>query len=142
MIGILVNMDGTEELYWRIWLVVFGALPIMIMQIADAINGSSKNRMLIFQSINTSFYFKIRNILIYEILPSLFSATRTIISFAIIIVIVSEMVYAPATGIGEQILHFQTASELQYVYAYAIIIGLIGFLLNELFRYFEKKVEI
>jgi len=139
VISVLLNLDGRDELFWRIWLVMFGALPIMIMQIADAVNNSSKKRMLIFEALKTKKMFIINNIIIYEILASLFSTTRTILSFAIIIIIVSEMVFSPQHGIGEQILHFQTASEIQYVYAYAIILGLIGLLLNGIIRLFEKK---
>ena len=141
VIGILINIDTSpNESYWRIWLVVFGTLPIMIMQIADAISNSSKKRMLIFQSLNTSILFKIKNIIIYEILPSLFSTTRTIISLAIVIVIVSEMLFATNFGIGKQVQEFQSASEIQYVYAYAIIVGIIGLMLNETLRFFEKKI--
>jgi len=141
VIGILISLDtSTNESYWRIWLVVFGTLPIMIMQIADAISNSSKKRMMIFQSLNTSILFKIKNVIIYEILPSLFSTTRTIISLAIVIVIVSEMLFSPEFGIGKNVLEFQTASEIQYVYAYAIIVGIIGLLLNETLRFFEKKI--
>jgi len=140
IIGILINLDSREEAYWRIWLVIFGTLPIMIMQIADAIYNSSKKRMLIFQSLNTSIIFKIKNIIIYEILPSLFSTTRTIVSLGIVIIIVSEMLFASEFGIGVQVQEFQSASEIQYVYAYAIIVGIIGLLLNEIIRFFEKKI--
>ena len=140
VIGILINLDGGEELYWRVWLVVFGTLPIMIMQIADSINNSSKKRMLIFQSLDTSFVFKVKNVIIYEILPSLFSTTRTIVSLAIVIIIVSEMLFSPEYGIGKQVQEFQSASEIQYVYAYAIIVGLIGLLFNEVVRFFERKI--
>lgn len=141
VIGILINLDtSTNENYWRIWLVIFGTLPIMIMQIADAISNSSKRRMLIFQSLNTSIIFKIKHIIIYEILPSMFSTTRTVLSLAIVIVIVSEMLYSPLYGIGKSVVEFQTASEIQYVYAYAIIVGIIGLLLNEILRFFEKKI--
>ena len=141
VIGIFINLDTSmDEIYWRTWLVVFGTLPIMIMQIADAINNSSKKRMLIFQSLNTSVSFKIKNVIIYEILPSLFSTTRTIISLAIVIIIVTEMLFSPLSGIGKHVQEYQSASEIQYVYAYAIIVGIIGLLLNETLRYFENKI--
>lgn len=139
VIGILINLDGREELWWRIWLVVFGASPIMISQMADTIYNSSKKRMLIFTSLNTKITFKIK-LLFFEILPHLFSTTRTILSFAIIIVIVSEMVFAPEKSIGGEVLHRQTASEIQFVYAYAIVVGLIGVLLNSIIRILETRL--
>ena len=138
VIGILINLDGREELWWRILLVIFGALPIMISQMADTIHNSSKKKMLIFTPLNTRFTFKIK-LLFFEVLPHLFSTTRTILSFAIIIVIVSEMVFAPEKSIGGEVLHRQTASEIQFVYAYAIIVGLIGVFLNSLIRFLETR---
>jgi ABC-type nitrate/sulfonate/bicarbonate transport system permease component len=141
VISIFINLDRTvDEVYWRIWLVIFGTLPIMIMQIADAVNNSSKKRMLIFQSLDTSIMFKIKNVIIYEILPSLFSTTRTIISLAIVIIIVSEMLQSPEFGIGMHVQERQGMSQYEYVYAYAIITGIIGLLLNETLRSLEKKI--
>lgn len=142
VIPILYRWDpsGSDEYYWRIMLVLFGCLPIMIMMIADAINSSSKKRLIIFQSLNTGFWFKIRNVVLYEILPNIFSGTRTIISFAVIIIIVSEMIYSPTEGIGTQIIRYQIAYEIQFVYGYAFLVGLIGIILNILIRYIENKV--
>lgn len=142
VIPIMYRWDpsGGNEYYWRIGLVLFGCLPIMIMLIADAINNTSKKKLLIFQSINTSVMFKIRHIIIYEILPNIFSGTRTVISFAIIIIIVSEMVLAPEQGVGRQILHYQIAYEIQFVYGYAIIVGIIGIGLNNVVRKIESKL--
>lgn len=138
LVGIDKSIDGT---YWKIWLVIFGTLPIMIMQIADSIRNASESRILIFEALNTGILFKIKHIIIYEILPSMLSTTRTVISFAVIIVIVGDMVYSTSQyGIGIDIVNNQTASETQYVYAYAIIVGTIGFLLNAIIRYFEKKI--
>jgi len=142
IIFILINLDKSEgEIYWKIWLVIFGTLPIMMMQISDAIRNSSTSRMLIFEALNIGFIFKIKYIILYEILPSLFSTTRTIISFAVIIVIVGEIVYSTSSyGIGVEILHYKSTYEINYVYAYAIIIGMIGFLLNTSIRYIERKI--
>lgn len=142
VIPIMYRWDpsGPNEYYWRIALVLFGCLPIMTMLIADATNSSSKKRLLIFYSINASLLFKIKSIIFYEILPELFSGIRTILSFAIIIIVVSEMVLAPEKGIGRQILHYQTAYEIQFVYAYAILVGIIGIALNYTARTVERKL--
>lgn len=142
IIFILVGIDeSVDGVYWKIWLVIFGTLPIMMMQIADSIRNASESRMLIFEALSTGVIFKIKHIIIYEILPSLFSTTRTVISFAVIIVIVGDMVYSTSKyGIGIEILNYQTSSETPYVYAYAVVVGIIGFLLNSSIRYLEKKI--
>lgn len=141
VIAIFINLDNTrDEIYWRVWLVVFGTLPIMVMQIADAINSSSKKRMLIFEPLNTSIIFRVKNIIFYEIRTALFSTTRTVISLAVVIIIVTEMLNAPRYGIGKQVHDYQGAYQIPYVYAYAIITGTIGLSLNESLRFFERKL--
>lgn len=139
IIFILINLDSNTDYKWRIWLVIFGSLPIMIMQIADAIINISKKRFEAFNSAKPSSLFILKNIIVFEILPTVFSTTRTTISFAIIIVIVSEMIISPTYGIGQSIDSYQTAYEISYVYGYAIILGFIGVLLNKVLRFLEHK---
>jgi NitT/TauT family transport system permease protein len=139
VIGIMLNLDSTDY-KWRIWLVIFGALPLMIMQIADAVNSISKKRLQSFESVSPSTFFKIKNIVFFEILPSFFSTTRTVISFSIIIIIVSEMMFSPQYGIGKAVLNFQTAYQIDFLYAFIILVGLIGVFLNKLLRFVEKRI--
>lgn len=141
VIPILLYWDTSHQKEsWRIMLVFFGCFPILTMLIAEAINNASQNRLSIFQALNTGIGFKMRNIIIYEILPTLFTGTRTILSIAIIIIIVSEMVCGTSNGIGVKIVHYQNGYEIQFVYGYAFILGLIGLLLNYSLRAFEKRL--
>lgn len=141
VIPILLYWDTSHHKeIWRLMLVFFGCFPILAMLIAEAISNASKNRLSIFQALNVGIGFKMKNVIIYEILPTLFTGTRTILSFAIIIVIVSEMVFGTDKGIGVKIVHYQNGYEIQFVYGYAIIIGLIGLLLNDSIRAFEKRI--
>ena len=140
VIYILINMETGSDYKWRIWLVIFGALPIMIMQIADSIRSISKKRFETFEAAKPGALFIIRNIVLFEILPIFFSVTRTVISFSIVIIIVSEMIISPEYGIGESVNSYQTAYQIEYVYAYAILLGLIGVLLNKALRILENKV--
>jgi len=140
VIFILINLESGTDYKWRVWLVIFGALPIMIMQIADAVINIPDKRFESLNTLNPSSYFLIKNIVLFEILPSLFSTTRTTISFAIVIVIVSEMIISPSYGIGESITSYQTAYQVSYVYGYAIILGLIGIFLNKILRVLENRI--
>lgn len=140
-IPILYRWDPTgDDYFWRIVLTLFGCVPIMIAVISDAIENCNEKRLSAFEHLSPSVLFKFRYVIGYEILPVIFSGLRTIASFAIIIVIVSEMVLSPEHGIGRQIIHYQTAYEIQYVYAYAIIVGFIGLLINKLIRLIESSV--
>ncbi len=140
MIYVLINLQSETGEQWRIWLVIFGALPIMIMQIADSIRSISKKRFEALESANPSKLFLFKNIIFFEILPAFFSIVRTIISFSIVIIIVSEMITSPDFGIGENITSNQSNYKISYVYAYAILLGLIGVILNKTLRILEQKI--
>jgi NitT/TauT family transport system permease protein len=131
VIPILFYWDTSyDKEYMRLMLVVFGCFPILTMLVADAVADASKERLVVFKSISPSFIFKLRNVIAFEIMSNFYTGIRAIISFAIVIIIVSEMIISPQFGIGKKILHYQSAYEIQYVYAYSIILGFIGLLLN------------
>ncbi len=139
MLYILVNFQDEQGDEWRVWLVIFGALPIIILQIADAIRSISSKRFEAIESAKPSKYFLFKNIVFFEVLPLFFSTVRTIISFSIIIIIVSEMIIGPEYGIGESITSYQSNYKIAYVYAYAILLGTIGMMLNYFLRILENK---
>lgn len=130
-----VNPNGEAS---RVALVVFGCFPIIVLQIADRIEKISTERLDFAEHIGASLFFKIRNILIYEVLPSVFINVRTAVSLSFIIIVVTEIVYSPAFGVGHGINESRYAENGRDVtYAYAIIIGGLGFGFNLITRWIE-----
>jgi NitT/TauT family transport system permease protein len=125
----------------RIALVFFGCVPILLMQIAESVRSIPSERRDFAQQIGASVIFKVRRILWYELLPHLFISVRTVVSFAVIIIVVSEMVRGAGSGIGDQINSYMFSDVgTPFVYAYAIITGFLGFFFNLLVRWTENRV--
>lgn len=125
----------------RIALVVFGCVPIMVSHIADAIGSSGKERLEYARQLGASRRFILRRILFYEVLPAVFVSVRTVVSFAVIIVIACEMAWGPQFGLGVQLQSAMTNGDaIATVYCYAGIAGGIGYFANQALRWLEGRV--
>lgn len=124
----------------RIACACFGCIPILIVIIADCIY-NIPNEKIEFAKINkASNWFLIRNIYCYELLPSILLGLRLAISFCIIIIVVTEMIdEGSKRGIGAEIISTRMNSDYNLQFAYILIAGLIGYLLNELIYFVEAK---
>lgn len=134
------SQSGADNDGTRVRLVIFGCLPILLMQITDTARRIPSQRLEFAKLIGARPAFLLRRILMYELLPNFFIALRTIVSFAIVIVIVTEMIYPPTLGIGSRIIEWQLDSHVDYVYAYALIAGLLGIAANRCCLVLERKV--
>lgn len=124
----------------RIALVFFGCFPILVVQIAESVQSIPSERRDFAQQIGASMIFKVRRILWYELLPQLFISVRTVVSFGVIIIVVSEMVRGAGSGIGDQINSYMFSDVgTPFVYAYAIITGFLGFFFNLVARWAENR---
>ena len=132
--------SGVDSEYRRIGLVVFGCLPILLMQITETARRIPNQRIEFAKLIGASSVFILRKVLVFEVLPNFFIAFRTILSFGIVIVIVTEMIYPPALGVGARIVEWQRDYGIDYVYAYALISGLLGILANQTAVALERRV--
>ena len=74
-----------------------------------------------------------------EALPQIFVGLRTAISLSLIVIVVSEMFIGSSSGIGQKIYDSYLTYETVDLYAWLLIVGLIGYILNRFFVILEKK---
>lgn len=124
----------------RVACACFGCIPLIIVTIADCIHKIPEEKLEFAKLINADSWFVIKNIYFYELLPNILLGLRLATSFCIIIIIVTEMIDAGVNGgIGAEIISARMNSDYNLQFAYILIIGLIGFLLNELIFLIERK---
>ena len=77
-----------------------------------------------------------------EILPSIFLSARLSYSFALIIAVVTEMVFTPRDGwaLGALARDSEINFDTPMFYACVLIIGGYGYLINLLFKLIEQKL--
>jgi len=124
----------------RISLVVFGCLPILFTQIADAFASIPTERRELLDQGGASLLFKQRWLYLYELLPAVFTGARIVISFSVIIVVASEMAWGAGIGLGDRINNTRFAYDTAGGYAFALVAGTFGFFVNTLIRMLERKI--
>jgi ABC-type nitrate/sulfonate/bicarbonate transport system permease component len=131
---------GADNDFARVGLLCFGCFPILLMQVTETARNLPRERIEFARSINASAWFIVSKIVIYEILPNLFIAVRTALSFGIVVIIVTELIYPPLLGIGARVLDAQADYGVGYTYVYALLAGLVGMCLNRLCIALERRL--
>jgi NitT/TauT family transport system permease protein len=79
-------------------------------------------------------------IILPEALPQIFSGFRVAISLALVLVIVTEMFIGTQSGLGKDIIDAQLVYQTADMYAAIIMTGIMGFLLNKIMMFCERKI--
>ena len=120
--------------------IIFGCLPLVVVTVAQKVKDISKSRSLLLKSFGVSpiVRFITRGV---EVLPGIILAARLTFSFALIIAIVTEMVFTPRSGyaIGALARDSEINFDTPVFYACVIFAGIVGYLINELLKTLEGK---
>lgn len=80
---------------------------------------------------------RFRYLVLPTALPYIMTGVRLAAAVALILAVTAELVMGIA-GIGRQIIFAQTAGDWPSVYAYVVVTGLLGLVVNLAFRFFER----
>lgn len=80
---------------------------------------------------------RLRHLLLPSASPQIVAGLRQALSIAIILMVISEM-FAASNGLGFTIVQFQRSFAIPEMWSGIILLGLVGFLLSELFRLAER----
>lgn len=75
-----------------------------------------------------------------DALPQIVIGLKVGLSLSLIAVVVSEMFIGSNTGLGQKIYDSYLTYEIAYLYAWLIVTGMAGYLLNKLFSLVERRV--
>jgi ABC-type nitrate/sulfonate/bicarbonate transport system permease component len=82
---------------------------------------------------------RLRRLVLPSAGPQIATGMRQGLSIAIILMVISEM-FAASNGLGFAIVQFQRSFAIPEMWSGIILLGLLGFLLSELFRLAERRV--
>jgi ABC-type nitrate/sulfonate/bicarbonate transport system permease component len=89
---------------------------------------------------NISRYKLIKEIIIPAALPQISTGLRISISLSLIVIVVTEMFIGTKFGLGQKIYDSYITYRIADLYAYTIIVGLLGYVLNKLFNAIETRI--
>ncbi len=123
----------------KIAIAIFISFWIVLLNSAYGVLQSSKIRTKVAKTLGATDWQIFRDITVMEALPQIFIGLRTAISLSLIVIVVSEMFIGSSSGIGQKIYDSYLTYETVNLYAWLLIVGLIGYILNKFFVLIEKK---
>jgi len=99
-----------------------------------------KDRLILAKKIGLKGKKLFSKVLLPESLPSIFSGYRLAASFCLILVVVTEMFLGTKYGLGARLIDAQMLYSIPELFALIFIAGCIGYFLNLLFVFLEKKI--
>lgn len=123
----------------KIAVAAFASAIIIIFNTAYGVIHAKKSRILAAKIMGASNMQIFWSILFWESLPNIFVGLRSAVSLSLIIIVLTEMFIGSTSGLGHRIIDFQITYEIKAMYATILLTGVIGYLLNLMFLFFEKK---
>jgi long-chain acyl-CoA synthetase len=124
----------------KIALVVFGSSLLILVNTTYGVHGSSRIRRMVAETMKASETYILTRVVLPEALPQISAGLRLALSLSLIIVVVLEMFIGTEKGLGHLIYNTHMTYQIADMYAYIILAGVIGYLLNQGYVKLEAKV--
>lgn len=113
---------------------------IILVNSAYGVIQGSRMRLRVAQSFKATHWQTLSRVVFMDALPQVFIGLKVGLSLSLIAVVVSEMFIGSNTGLGQKIYDSYLTYEIPYLYAWLIVTGVAGYLLNKLFTLFENRI--
>jgi ABC-type nitrate/sulfonate/bicarbonate transport system permease component len=124
----------------KIALVVFGSSLLILVNTTYGVHGSSRVRRMVAETMKASETYILTRVVLPEALPQISAGLRLALSLSLIIVVVLEMFIGTEKGLGHLIYNTHMTYQIADMYAYIILAGVIGYVLNQGYVKLEGKV--
>ena len=138
LIPLLVAIYGVDE-ESKIILIFLGTFFQLILMVADEVRRVSEELVKVAYTMGANSIEILFKVLLPSALPGIFDALRLCHGWAWTYVVVAEMI-ATNEGLGIRIMKFARFVQMPKVMTYLLILGMLGLILDLLFRYINQKI--
>jgi NitT/TauT family transport system permease protein len=124
----------------KIAIVVFACTPVVLVNTVYAVRNSPRTRRIAAAAMGANKLQILIYVVLPEALPGVFAGLRTSLSLSLVLVIVSEMFIGTTSGLGFRIMDEHYMYRIPEMYATLVFVGLLGYLLNQVFLLVERRV--
>jgi NitT/TauT family transport system permease protein len=124
----------------KIAMVFWGSFFVIVLNTAYGVIQSNKVRREVAKLYEANKFQIFKWITFYDALPQTLIGMRVAISFALIVEILCEMFMGSEFGIGQRITESFTTYAIPELYALILLAGILGFVFNRIFVFFENKL--
>ena len=123
----------------QVTVIASAAVWPVLLNTADGVRGVDPQVNDVVRSYRIGWRDRLLRIVLRAASPQIVAGMRTALSIAVVMIVFSEMV-GSTSGIGYQLLESQRAFDIPGMWSAMILLGLLGYLVNILFRGFERYV--
>ncbi len=139
LIPLFLLIFGVSDIN-KVAIAAFGALLLVVFNSAYGVINARKQRVMAAKVMGASRWQIFRDVLVWESLQPTFVGLRSAVSMALVIVIVAEMFIGSDNGLGHRIIDAQQVLNVKSMYAAILAAGMLGYALNVLFLYLERRI--
>lgn len=133
----IVLLVGFSRYAFLIWLGAFFPIFINTLLSVTRVNPVHINVVKVF---GASRWYTIRNIVIPSVTPDIATGMRVGLGIAWMCIVAAEMIGGEMVGVGRLILKYAELMRLAEVIVGMLVIGVIGFIMNEIFIAVERRL--
>jgi len=123
----------------QVGVIVSASVWPVLLNTADGVRGVDTQISDVARSYRIRWRDRLARMVLRAASPQIVAGMRTALSIAVVMIVVSEMA-GSSDGIGYQLLQSQRAFDIPGMWSAMILLGILGYLLNVLFRGFERAV--
>lgn len=139
LIPLFLLIFGTSDIN-KIAIATFGAWLLVVFNCAYGVINARKQRVAAAKVMGATRWQVFKDVLIWESLQASFVGLRSAVSMALVIVVVAEMFIGSESGLGHKIINAQQVMNTKMMYAAIMSAGILGYVLNILFLFMEKRI--
>lgn len=119
---------------------IYGATLVVIVASAYGVVTVSPLRRTVGKLFGLDRFQVLTKIVLPEALPHVIAGLRTALSLSLVLTVVVEMLIGSGSGIGKRIYDYQLVFETPSMYVAILLTGILGFGLNKIMIFFERRV--
>jgi ABC-type nitrate/sulfonate/bicarbonate transport system permease component len=123
----------------EIMTIVFGAIWPVLLGSLDGARMVDQVRLDTAQVFGVTGVRRAVSVIVPSALPNVFAGLRISLSIALVMMVISELV-GSTSGIGYQLVFAQGQSDLPAMWAWIVLLGVLGYLANSLLTSVERRV--
>jgi sulfonate transport system permease protein len=123
----------------KIAIIAFGALWPILLSTIDGVRGTDPILHDLARSIRLGRWRRFRSVLLPSAMPNIVAGAKVSLAISVVLVVVSELAGAER-GVGYVLLASQRSFAITDMWAAMVLLGLLGYALNVVFRLVERKV--
>ena len=138
LIPLLIMVAGFGNTM-KITVIALGAIWPILLNTVEGVKAADSVLDETCRSFQIKGWARLRHFVVPSASPQIVVGMRIGLSIAIVLMVISEM-FAALDGLGSAIIYFQRSFEIPEMWSGVLMLGLFGFALSLLFRWFEHVV--